>query len=174
MAFGQTPAMAPAFEVASVKPAPSPPVGAIGLFTYPGGRIVVSNYTLRNLIHDAYEIEDYRILGRARWVDDARYNVEAKPPESSVSSKWVPENFKTPPNAEMRQMLQALLAERFQLKVHPETRKESVYALVVAKGGPKLKAPAADKQPFVSFGRVGARDKAAVLATLDGQNATMT
>jgi len=71
-------------------------------------------------------------------------------------------------------MLQALLAERFQFKVHPETRKESVYALVVAKGGPKLKAPAADKQPFVSFGRVGARDKAAVLATLDGQNATMT
>jgi len=68
MAFGQTPAMAPAFEVASVKPAPSPPVGAIGLFTYPGGRIVVSNYTLRNLIHDAYEIEDYQILGGARWV----------------------------------------------------------------------------------------------------------
>jgi uncharacterized protein (TIGR03435 family) len=173
VAFGQTTTAPPVFEVASVKSAPSPPVGAIGLFTYPGGRIVVSNYTLKNLIHDAYNVEDYQILGGPRWVNDDRYNIEAKPPESSASSKWIPANFKTPPNAEIRQMLQTLLAERFQLKVHPETRKESVYALVVAKGGPKLKAPTTEKQPFIGLGRVGARDKAAALSTLDGQNATM-
>jgi uncharacterized protein (TIGR03435 family) len=169
--FGQ--GVPPAFEVASVKPSTPVPGSAIGLFTYPGGRIVASNYTLRMLIHEAYDIEDYRILSGPRWVDEDRYNIEAKPSESSESSKWVPANFKTPPNPEMRQMLQTLLADRFQLKVHTEAKKESVYALVVAKGGPKLKTPTTTKEPFVSFGRVGSVDKAAVLSTLNGQNATI-
>src|SRR5947209_5317987 len=96
--FGQ--GLPPAFEVASVKPSAPRPGEAIGLFTYPGGRIVASNYTLKMLIHDAYEIEDYRILGEPRWVDDDRYNIEAKPPETSESSKWIPASFKSPPNPE--------------------------------------------------------------------------
>jgi uncharacterized protein (TIGR03435 family) len=165
LAVAQDAATKPAFEVASVKP--SPPQGGpmgIGLFTYPGGRIHATSYTLRMLIHDAYNLEMYKILGGPRWADDDRFDVEAKPPASSESSKFVPANFKSPPNPEMRQMLQALLAERFQLKVHTETRKESVYALVVAKGGPKLKQPASTTvQPFVSFFPHG----------LSGENATM-
>lgn len=136
----------------------------IGLFTYPGGRIHATSYKLRQLIHDAYDVEMFRILGGPRWVDEDRFDVEAKPPASSESSKWVPANFKSPPNPEMRQMLQTLLAERFQLRVHTETRKESIYALVVAKGGPKLKPPASTTvQPFVSFLPHG----------LSGKNATM-
>lgn len=136
----------------------------IGLFTYPGGRIHATSYKLRQLIHDAYDVEMFRILGGPRWVDEDRFDVEAKPPASSESSKWVPANFKSPPNPEMRQMLQTLLAERFQLRVHTETRKESIYALVVAKGGPNLKPPASTTvQPFVSFLPHG----------LSGKNATM-
>jgi len=162
MAFGQEAAIKPAFEVASVKPAP-PDGGTmgIGLSTYPGGRIHATNYTLRQLIHDAYNLEMYLILGGPHWADDDRFDVEAKPPASSESSKWTPVNFKSPPNPEMRQML---LAERFQLKVHAETRKEPVYSLVVVKGGPQLKAPASTTaQPFVSFLPHG----------LSGKNATI-
>lgn len=165
LVFGQQAASKPVFEVASVKP--SPPQGGpmgIGLYTYPGGRILATSETLRQLIHDAYNLDTYRILGGPRWVDEDRFDIEVKPPASSDSSKWAPANFKSPPNPEMRQMLQTLLAERFQLKVHTETRKEPVYALVVAKGGPKLKPPASTTaQPFVSFLPHG----------LSGQNATI-
>jgi uncharacterized protein (TIGR03435 family) len=155
----------PAFEVVSVKPAtPENRAMGIGLYTYPGGRIHAANYRLRQLIHDAYNIDMYRILGGPRWVDEDRFDVEAKPAASSDLDKWAPESFKSPPNAEMRLMLQTLLADRFQLKVHSETRKELVYVLVVSKGGPRLKPPASTTaQPFVSFLPNG----------LAGQNATV-
>ena len=144
-------ASAPTFEVASLKPSAETD-HVIGMFTYPGGRVTATNYTLKMLIHEAWGIEDFRILGGSNWTDTDRYNLEAKPPASSPSSTWVPANLKTPPNPEMRQMLQTLLADRFRLKTHPESRKEPVYALVVAKGGPKLTPPASTTvQPFVSF-----------------------
>jgi uncharacterized protein (TIGR03435 family) len=173
--LGQNPTP-PAFEVASIRPCTADQQGQlpIGLFTFAGGRIKATNYTLKLLIHDAYDIEMYRIVGGPSWLDSDRYNLEAKPPDSSPSAKWTPANFKTPPNPEMRQMLQALLAERFQLKVRRESRSESVYALVVAKGGPKLQEPKdASKQPFVSFGRTGPVTATALSSTMTGRNATM-
>lgn len=162
----------PAFEVASVKPSTDQD-HIVGLFTYPGGRIVATNYTLKMLIQDAYNLQDHQIQGGPHWAGDDRFNIEAKPPASSESSYWVPENFKTPPNPEMRQMLQALLTGRFGLKVHAETRKESVYVLTVAKGGPKLKPPDTAEQPFVGFGRTGSPDREAVSQLLTGRNATV-
>jgi len=169
-------AQPPAFEIVSVKPCtPEQQVQlAIGLFTYPGGRIRVTNETLRQLIHDAYGVEMHQILGGPAWLDSERWVVEAKPPESSESGKWTPASPRTPPNPEMRQMLQSLLADRFGLKVHRETKAESVYALVVAKGGPKLKPPLdATKQPFVGFGRTGPVTAEALSQTFSGQNATL-
>jgi uncharacterized protein (TIGR03435 family) len=150
--LAQDPAQ-PAFEVVSVKP--SPPGGGpmgIGLYTYPGGRINATSYRLRYLIHDAYDVELYQIVGGPHWLDEDRFDIEAKPPASSDSARWVPASFKTPPNSEMRRMLQSLLAERFHLAVHRETRKQQIYVLTVAKGGPKLKPPASiTAEPFVSF-----------------------
>jgi uncharacterized protein (TIGR03435 family) len=166
-AFGQ-----PAFEVASVKPT-AHPYGSIDLAPYPGGRLSATCYTLRQLIHDAYDLEMYRILGGPHWLDEDRFDVEAKPPASSELSKWMPESRRTPLKPEMRLMLQTLLADRFQLKVHMENNQEAVYALTVAKGGPKLKPPDETKQPFVSFGRTGAPGQEAVSNLLIGQNATM-
>jgi uncharacterized protein (TIGR03435 family) len=162
----------PAFEVASVKPSTDRDT-IIGLFTYPGGRVVATKYTLRMLIHDAYNLQDQRIQGGPRWAGEDQYNLEAKPPKSSESSRWVPASFKTPPNPEMRQMLQTLLADRFHLKMHTETKKESVYALVVAKGGPKLKPPDTAKEPFVGlFQKRSPYDKS-ISHAVRGQNATM-
>ena len=65
-----------------------------------------------------------------------RFNIEAKPPASSKSSKSNPNNPKLPPNEEQRQMLLALLADRFQLKYRRETKEGAVYFLV--KSGKKL------------------------------------
>ncbi len=166
----------PSFEVASVKPMSAAEEGRqpSGLFTYAGGRIKASNYPLRRLIQEAFNVESYCIIGGPSWAETEPYMVEAKPPESSPSSKWVPENFKSPPNPEMRLMLQNLLADRFQLKVHRESRPGSVYALVVAKGGPRLKPPKNPAgAPFVSFGRNGPVTAEATFLTLIGQNATL-
>jgi uncharacterized protein (TIGR03435 family) len=156
--FGQ------AFEVVSIKPTADLEREPIGLFTYAGGRIRATNYALRQLVQDAYDLEDFQVVGGPRWIDEDRFNVEAVPPASSASSKWAPANFKSPPNAEMRRMIQALLADRFQLKTHRENRAERVYVLVSAKGGHKLKAPKSTAvQAFVIY--QGSR--------LSGQNATM-
>jgi uncharacterized protein (TIGR03435 family) len=153
-----------AFEVASVKPTADLEREPVGLFTYAGGRIRATNYTLRQLVHDAYELEDFQVVGGPRWIDEDRFNVEAVAPASSASSKWAPANFKSPPNPEMRRMMQTLLADRFQLKVHGEKRPERVYALTTAKGGHKLKPPKSTTvQSFVSY--QGSR--------FSGQNATM-
>jgi uncharacterized protein (TIGR03435 family) len=153
----------PVFEVASIKPSTDKD-RIIGLFTYPGGRVTATNYTLKMLINEAYAIEDYRILGGPAWADSDRYNLEAKPPASSPSSKWAPASIKTPPSEEMRRMLQTLLADRFHLKTHRESKKERIYVLVNTKGGAKLKAPApTTTQPFVSFRPNG----------LSGTNATL-
>jgi uncharacterized protein (TIGR03435 family) len=173
--LGQAPSP-PAFEIVSVKRVTPDEerLLPIGLFTYPGGRIRATNYTLRQLIHDAYHVEMHEVIGGPAWVDTDPFVVEAKPPESSPSSKWVPANFKTAPNDEMRRMLQSLLADRFQLKVHRESRKASVFALVAGGSGHKLKSPAdTTAQPFVSFGRTGPVTAAALSQTFVGRNATM-
>lgn len=120
-------APAPSFEVASVKPA-APMPGKAGEIMRAGGdpgRIDDLNFSLRDLIRQAYQLKDYQIVG-PEWLGSERYDVMAKVPEAtSTGQKWV--------------MLQNLLAERFRLQVHREKKDLPAYALAVAKGGPKLK-----------------------------------
>ncbi|MGD0132255.1 MAG: TIGR03435 family protein [Bryobacteraceae bacterium] len=133
-AFAQTPAPL-AFEVASIKPA-----GALDPMAIAQGKVSVGmkvdgaicnigSFSLRDLVRAACEVKDYQVsgldsLGAA--MSAQRFNIQATLPEGATE-KQVP------------QMLQTLLAERFKLVIHRETRDQSVYALVVAKGGPKLK-----------------------------------
>ena len=163
----------PARDVASVKPALAVPEAPAGLFTYPGGRVAATNCTLKMLIHDAYSIEPYRILGGPAWAGEDRFDIEARVPASSDASHPAPESIKTPPSPEMRSMLQSLLAEQFRLAVHPQTIRGSVYALVVAKGGVKLKPPAGAAPPLVSFGRTGSPNSEAASYVLTGRNVSM-
>jgi uncharacterized protein (TIGR03435 family) len=135
-AFAQTPAAPPlAFEVASIKPAgPLDPVAIqsgklrIGM-KVDGAMVDIGSFSLRDLIRTAYEIKDYQITG-PEWLGSVmtatRFNIQATLPEGATE-KQVP------------QMLQALLAERFKLVIHRDTKEHSVYALIVGKGGPKLK-----------------------------------
>jgi uncharacterized protein (TIGR03435 family) len=110
-----------------------------------GGRLVTEHTSLKMLITFAYDIRDSQLTGGPGWLDTDRWDIVAKP-ETEVPA--TPEGFET-----MRKMMQALLAERFQLVVHKESKQMPVYAIVVAKGGPKLKASAADaKGPMMRMG----------------------
>lgn len=131
------------FEVASIKPAATDARGTM-IRMMPGGGLTVTNATLRLLLTLAYDVRDFQVSGGPGWVGSERYDINAKA-ERSPSSDPVPEDPRKMTDEQrktnqeqMRQRLQALLAERFQLAIHRETKEAPVYALVVAKNGPKL------------------------------------
>ena len=123
-------AYAQSFEVASIKPHP----GEVTISADPavrGSRVIGTASTLLDMITNAYGVRYDQVSGAPNWAGSDHYDVDAKAPGD------------TPPTAgQARLMMQALLAERFQLKLHRETRQVPVYALVVDKDGPKLKAGA--------------------------------
>jgi uncharacterized protein (TIGR03435 family) len=124
--FGQTPAAAPAFEVASVKPAPPPTPGSINVRTGGDpGMVDYKNVSLRTLIALAYRMKEYQISG-PEWIETARFDILAKVPPNA-------------PKGQIPLMLQNLLAERFKLTVHREQKVMPVYAMVVGKNGLKVK-----------------------------------
>lgn len=124
----------PKFEVSTVKPA-SPSDSSMMRFTPDG--ISINGVPLKMLIRESFGVEDDRILGEPAWVKN-RYDIEAKvDPDDAPRLK----NLKM---EERRGMLLPLLEDRFNLKYHHETRELPMYALVVAKGGLKMKASAPD------------------------------
>jgi uncharacterized protein (TIGR03435 family) len=124
-----------AFEVASVKPNRADD-GRVMLSMQPGGRFTATNVALRMLIRQAYEMQDFQIVNGPGWIGTDRFDVVAKAPEGEVTAD------------RLRPMLRALLAERFHLAAHTETREMSIYALVKARSdgklGPKLTASTTD------------------------------
>jgi uncharacterized protein (TIGR03435 family) len=153
--FAQPAPDRPAFEVASVKPS-DPHQRFFEMLTWPGGRITVTMYTLKQLMEEAFSVQSFQISGGPRWIDEDRYDIEARPPASSKSSKATPPLSKLPPNDEQRQMLQTLLVDRFQLKFHIETKEGSVYLLMKGKKEPKLlKAKNKDEFPWAGSVRGG-------------------
>jgi uncharacterized protein (TIGR03435 family) len=150
----------PAFEVATVR-ASGPKSRMVGVLTYPGGRILAQNRTLVQLTEEAFNLQAFQISGGPGWAREIRYDVEAKPPADSKAGKSKPSNFKLPMNDEQREMLQTLLADRFQLKFHRETRQAPVYRL--SQSGKKLMLePAKDREAFPWIGGM-----------VDGQRAGM-
>jgi uncharacterized protein (TIGR03435 family) len=117
-------AQAPAFEAAAIKPSNQPP-GHSSMHTRTG-MMTCSNVSLRQLIRDAYRVNDNQIDGGPKWMDADRFDINARaagPAEGKV----------------IVTMLQNLLADRFQLRFHKETRPLPGYALVITKGGMKIK-----------------------------------
>jgi len=129
--FAQT-ADAPRFAVASIKrdasTEPLSMAAAMGVGYRPGGRLVAHNAPVTMLIQRAYGLQSWQIVGGPAWIGAEGYDIEAKP-ESATDQK------------QMWLMLQTLLADRFKLATHRETRELPVYELVLAKGGPKVQAP---------------------------------
>jgi len=126
----------PVFDVSSVKPNKSGEGGTMFMFIPDGIRI--TGTPIQMLLRQAFGVEDDRILGAPGWVKSNRYDIEAKV-EAADAPKLKLLKFD-----QRRQMLQPLLVDRFNLKFHHETRVLPVYALVVAKGGLKMKASKPD------------------------------
>ena len=148
----------PVFEVASVKvsnPNPQGPAGAGGAVRIVSGcrrpdpgSVNCTNTTLKMLLVQAYAVKTYQIEGPP-WLDSEHYDLMAKIPEG-VPVQQVPA------------MLQALLAERFKVVVHKETKSLPAYELTVAKGGPKLKeVDPAEVAAFEASRQAGRGDVAA-------------
>jgi uncharacterized protein (TIGR03435 family) len=117
----------PRFEVASIKPAPitnaGPPAHA-GI-KIDASRVDIGYWSIRQLILRAYGLPAYQVSGPG-WTNNLRFNVVAKFPEGATKDQ-------------LPEMLQWLLADRFGLVAHAETRELPGFALVVGKGGPKMK-----------------------------------
>ncbi|HEY4837073.1 MAG TPA: TIGR03435 family protein [Candidatus Acidoferrales bacterium] len=141
------------YEVASIKPNKSNGQGSYGITTAPDG-LTVTNTPLIMLIQSAYGIFNRdRIVAAPGWVDTERYDVAAKIEASVIDDlqKLNPSQISSARN----QMLQALLADRFMLALHRETRELPVYSLVVAKNGPKIHQSKTDDVVAGSNGRGG-------------------
>lgn len=118
-AFGQT--APPAFDAASIKASTAAPGSGSGITT-DTGRIAARNVTLKRCIRGAYDIPESRIVGGPRWADEDRFDIDAKAPGPAGGH-------------DLMAMLQQLMAERFKLVIHRETRPLSGYALVLGKKG---------------------------------------
>jgi uncharacterized protein (TIGR03435 family) len=126
------------FEVASVKPNKSGRMA--GSTSRSGGQLVFENTSLRECIAIAYGVavdREYALSGPA-WLGSERYDIVAKVPAEI-------------PREQVLRMLQALLADRFQLRLHRERRDLRVYSLTIARTGTKLKAVSVGEGSF-TFG----------------------
>ncbi|MGO8933604.1 MAG: TIGR03435 family protein [Terracidiphilus sp.] len=135
------PAQAPAaqsFDVASIHVNNTETDGHHHIISDPAeSHFRTVNLALRDLIQFAYGVPDSQILGGPAWIDSVMFDIDAK------SDPAVDAELHALPTEQARHqkqlMVQALLADRFQLKVHQETRQLPVYSLVVTKDGPKFK-----------------------------------
>ena len=122
--FGQNPAR-PSFEVASIRPsAPGPPQQGVAGARIDGAQFRTAYLTLKDYIGVAYRLKLYQISG-PDWIGTDRFDVAATLPEGTLP-------------AQVPSMMETLLEERFQLKVHREKKEFPIYALEIAKGGLKM------------------------------------
>jgi uncharacterized protein (TIGR03435 family) len=133
------------FEIASVKPA-DPSVRASNVSPGAGEAITIVNVPLRKIIMYAYDIRDFQLAGDPGWIGDERYDIIAKTvaaDRASVETAAETDDQRRARVARVRERLRSLLSNRFGLRVHVEEREQTILALRIANGGPKLAEPAA-------------------------------
>ncbi len=120
-------AQTPAFEVASIKPDRS--IAGMSSIRLSQGRVTMENVSLKKIMLNAFGIPDDRVylIDGPDWLATERFDIEATFPGDT-------------PLPQVRQMMQSLLAERFKMTTHRETRLLPAYSMVVAKNGPKIHA----------------------------------
>lgn len=125
LAMGTAVAQAPRFEVATVKPAdPAKNPGSSSISTG-NGRLLGDNMSLKRYIMAAYYLRPHQVLGGPEWLDTERFDIVGKAEDKSGDGP-------------LQQMLQALLAERFKLTFHRDTRMMQAFVLDAPKGDGKL------------------------------------
>ena len=134
----------PQFEVASIKPNRSA-IPKVSIQTLPGGRFIATNVTVRFLVQYAYGLQPSQMTGGPGWLNDERFDIVAKG-GSDDANGFDSEKRGAPGRTQL--MVRALLADRFRLGVHAETREQPIFALVLANKdrrlGPQLKASTLD------------------------------
>jgi len=142
----------PAFEVASITPCkpgtPEPPGEHMGLvqFTSPGGRFTARATSVKYLLEWAYGIQSPQHAGGPAWLGTDRYDMVATAEGN-------------PTDDQMKQMVQTLLADRFQMKLHHETEELSVYVISLGKSAPKLFAPKDGEKHSLQLAPLGGPDQ---------------
>jgi len=128
------------FEVASIRRA-DPEMRGGRMQSLPGGGIRMENARLRALIEWAYNIKPFQLSGGPDWINSFGWNILAKATQSAerLDMAHATDAQQQAHQKQVRERLRALLAERFQLKVHRESKEMQTFALVVAKHGPKIK-----------------------------------
>lgn len=97
-------------------------------FNFDGFRLHVTNATLQYLIRTVYKVQGEQVIGGPAWLDEDRYDIDAT---TGSQQALTPDQF--------RMTLQNLIEDRFGLRFHRETRQLTVYALMVEKGGVRMK-----------------------------------
>jgi|SRR5579883_1122574 len=133
--FGQA---TPQFDVVSIRPSASDDRNG-GMRPIAGG-FSARNMSVNALIQLAYNLKPWQIVGGPGWVTTDRYDIEAK----KEGNPGVDEKL---------EMFRPLLADRFQLQFHRETRQAPIYSLIIAKNGPRLQTAAAGARGYIRSGR---------------------
>jgi uncharacterized protein (TIGR03435 family) len=128
-AQAQAPGQLPEFEVASIKPNKT---NERMYYRLRNDRLTVRNMTVQGLIQTAYGKRDFQITGGPAWITSECFDIDAKAER---------------PQKATHDMEKSLLAGRFHLKLHRETKETSVYSLVGARGGFKIKRSADQSEP---------------------------
>src|SRR5258708_26659317 len=124
-AFGQPAPARPEFEVASIRPSAPPAAGQAKVGVHvDGARVICTYLSLKDYIGLAYRVKEYQILG-PDWLRSEKFEISATLPAEAAREK-------------VADMMQALLADRFKLKLHRDTKEVPVDGLVAAKGGLEL------------------------------------
>lgn len=156
LACSQVSTASPSFDVATIKLCNDPSPSLKGIHIH-GGRLSSEEITVPALIGWAYEIDPRNITGGPKWITTDYYNIEAITSDAS----GINEN-------RMREMTRTLLAERFHLENHIDKKVVSLYAVVIAKNGPRanfLSAPEDNAPGDMHFKRLG--DLIATNSSLD-------
>ena len=129
------------FEVASIKPA-NPDQKGFSIQFMPGGGLKMTGVPLRAMSTFAYDVRDFQVSGGPGWVGTERFDVIARTERAASDG---PDDFaqmsddqRKTAREQISERLRALLADRFQLTVHKETKEQPIYALVLTKSGSKL------------------------------------
>jgi uncharacterized protein (TIGR03435 family) len=125
------PKLEPGYEVATIKP--SRPDQQGGGFTLQGRHLVATNFTVEGLITLAYNLHPKQVTGAPEWLTTDHYDLDVLPDHEGLPSL-----------DQARGIVRKLLAERFALKFHEDTKELSVYVLSVAKAGPKFSKSGSD------------------------------
>jgi uncharacterized protein (TIGR03435 family) len=144
----------PDFDVASIKLS-DPTTTGTDYGISPSGSFFAKGVTVRTLIENSYDVRSFQLFGEPGWLDTERYDIvtqiddgvpEGDPRRATTGGRQVIWD-------QLMARVRMLLADRFQLKLHRETKELSVYSLVIASSGSRLRAPKEGETSSLNIGR---------------------